>query len=704
MAERLAVAAAIVTVLGMLITTFARQASVLVTLTPNAFQVIHVITLLAFVVTVVLTLRAVRLRFAVVAAALLGNAEDGASNAKGRPVERLVEIIGADSERIAQLMNGLRSATSESEAVSRKLAIQVGETLASTARISSQTGGAKERVDQLAGQVSDGAGAMEEILAAVESLVDRIQKQDSVVDQSAAAIEQMSASIESVAAVAQNKREAAENLRKLTESGSGKVKTTETVIGAVTEGVSGINTMIEVINDIAARTNLLAMNAAIEAAHAGEAGRGFAVVAGEIRQLAENTAKNAGEISRTLQSLTTTISEAQDASVQTGAAFRSIEDGAQTVADAFAEINASTAELNLGANEVVSATESLRGISAEIVGSAQEMRIGAGEVTKVLTSTRETARTTTEAMVRIREAAAEVNLATDRINGLSVENNEKVSDLLRRIEEYRRNDDNEEREGRERLELSNVILRHMAWISRARAVIDGKASLDGFDMVDHRATDLGIWLSTDGKRVIQNPETYKRLYDTHKRLHEVVASIFSCMRTESNGCLDIEDHFEELLTASHSIVEILTGFQTGNFVRWTPAMAVNVETFDGHHQRLFALIDKLYKAMQAGESKEILGNVFDELLEYTSYHFGAEQRAFEHFAYPDCTHHVDQHRILVEKAMELRRDLDDGKALVAMEVMEFLRDWVTNHIRGCDKLYSSFFKDKDVEQFFAGAR
>jgi len=49
----------------------------------------------------------------------------------------------------------------------------------------------------------------------------------------------------------------------------------------------------------------------------------------------------------------------------------------------------------------------------------------------------------------------------------------------------------------------------------------------------------------------------------------------------------------------------------------------------------------------------------------------------------------------------LRRDLEEGKPMVAVDVMEFLRDWITNHIRGCDTLYSTFFKDKDVEQFFA---
>lgn len=626
----------------------------------------------------------------------------------GSAIRKGLRFLSASNEsiderdRLNALISGLQDSVGESESASRKLAIQVGDTLAATAQISSQTGEAQLRVEGLSEQVSTGAGAMEEILRAVESLVARIERQDEIVDQSAAAIEEMTASIESVAGIAQSKRAAAEELRALTESGSAKVATTERVIGEVTQGVSGINSMIDVINDIAARTNLLAMNAAIEAAHAGEAGRGFAVVAGEIRQLAENTARNAGQISRTLKDLTATITEAHDASTQTGAAFRTIESGAGTVADAFAEITASTAELNLGASEVVRATETLRQISTEIVGSAGEMRVGAEEVTSVLTATREAARHTAASMNEIRDAAATVNVSSNRISELSMDSNDAVAGLLTRIESYRTESIADDREARERLSISNIILKHMSWVSRTRSLIDGRLQIPREELVDHTQCSLGQWLALEGKTVITDPGSYKRLVDTHRELHERVARIVSCVQeSSSQGCTDVEEEFRRLLDTSRTIVEMLTGYQTGSFVRWTPAIAVNVETFDEHHRRLFALIDTLYKALQSGETKEVLESVFDELLDYTGYHFGSEEAAFEHFGYPQCEHHRQTHRKLVEQAMALRRDLEAGKAMVAVEVMEFLRDWITNHIRGCDKLYSTFFKDKDVERFFA---
>jgi hemerythrin-like metal-binding protein len=560
---------------------------------------------------------------------------------------------------------------------------------------------------------------MEEILATVESLVKRIEFQRGLVQQSASAIEEMSASIERVAHVSSARHGDAETLRRTTDRGSHAVQTTERAIEDVSASVEAVHAMIDVINDIAARTNLLAMNAAIEAAHAGSAGRGFAVVAAEIRKLAETTAANASQISSRLTSLVDRISDARAAGSETQSAFREIEQGVVVVADSFSEITGSTSELSAGAREVVVATESLRDVSDEISGSAEEMRIAARDVNDLIARTRQTASATREAMDVITEASRSVTLITNRVSDLSIENNDHILSLIDRLQEAEGDDGSaDSREAASRLHLSRVVLGHLSWVGRARACIDSlgtDATANGAVALLRPAgeSDLGQWLALDGKTIVTDRESYRALSEANRRCHAILDEILSCRAGAASrdgaastdnaapghdGCSDVEEKFEEMLRHSQRIVEILTAHQTGSFVQWSPEYSVDVAAFDDHHRRLFALVDRLYQAMRGGVTGADLKSVFDDLVSYTQYHFTAEETAFERFSYPGCETQKAQHRELVAGIERLRADMDAGKQMVAVEVMEFLRDWLTRHIKGCDRLYAEFFRDKDLAE------
>ncbi len=624
-----------------------------------------------------------------------------------RMVHRRLAIATNDQTRsltdTEKLIDDLFQLALGTESAARKLAGQVGETLASIAKITSQTATARTRTDLLSDQVAGGAAAIEEILASVDSLVRQTENQRSLVEQSAAAVEEMSASIDSVASVSSARKAHAEKLRLATERGSHAVTTTERMIEDVSGSVTAVHTMIDVINDIAARTNLLAMNAAIEAAHAGASGRGFAVVAGEIRKLAESTAQNASGISSRLTELVERIAEARSASSETESAFREIETGVEDVFQAFTEITGSTAELSAGAREIVTATDSLRNTSAEISGSTNEMRNAAGEINTLIARTRETADETREAMAVISGASQSVTTVTNRVTGLSAENNDQVLQLIDRIrKEKRESDVKEAGEARERLLVSRIILSHLSWVGILRAFIDGSEQIDQRLVTNRDGGEVGQWLAVEGKTVVTDPAVFRELSQKHRRSYEAAQEIVDLLRSAASQADDsqtvstIEERFTEILTHTRRIIEILTSYQSGSFVRWSKDYSVEVEIFDRHHQKLFELIGNLYKAMKNGITGEELTTVIDALLDYTNYHFGKEEEAMERFNYPGCAHQKKQHAHLVQSIKDLRSDMESGKAFVAVEIMEFLRDWLTKHIKGCDKLYAEFFQDKDL--------
>jgi methyl-accepting chemotaxis protein len=582
------------------------------------------------------------------------------------------------------------------EDAGRRLASAVANTIAFISQISHRALEVSNDAQGMSLQVTEGAAAMEEILAVVTSIADQISLQGTKVNQSASAIEEMTASINSVNAIVQKRSETAQSLLGVTKEGSEYQVTTGQMMDDVNKSVKAVHELLEVINEIAARTNLLAMNAAIEAAHAGEKGRGFAVVASEIRKLAESTSKNSSSIGKTLGELVKKIDRAQEASRNSSRAFDDIKNGVDSMVQSFMEISTSTRELDAGTQDMLGSVNELSEISHHLKDGAGEMKFAAQEVTTSLVDTGERAKHTASSIREISNLTIDLTTSSEQISELNLRINSYVRESLHNLF-LDAEDDLQASVALERLHISNLILGHLIWVSRSRGILSGHKNMDVSTLLDHKNCDLGKWLETEGREKIGDQKTYDRLSLIHEELHTILRNIVEC--GEQGVCTDQEEEYIELLKYSKEIVEILSSLHMDDSVRWSEDLKVDVPIFDRHHQSLLGLVDKLYQALKTDKTHESLMGIFDELLHYTSYHFGAEEAAFEEFGYPDCDSHKDLHKALVLKALELREDLQHGKPMVAVEVMEFLRDWVTQHIKGCDRLYSAFFSDKAVEEF-----
>jgi methyl-accepting chemotaxis protein len=137
------------------------------------------------------------------------------------------------------------------------------------------------------------------------------------------------------------------------------VKQTGDLVEEITKLTESTLEVISVINAVASRTNLLAMNAAIEAAHAGDAGRGFSVVADEIRKLAESTGNNAKSINESLGAMVSKIKMVKTASQSSIDAMEKMAVDVKGFTRSFAEISSSMSEMSIGSQEVLNASEAL---------------------------------------------------------------------------------------------------------------------------------------------------------------------------------------------------------------------------------------------------------------------------------------------------------------------------------------------------------
>ena len=260
----------------------------------------------------------------------------------------LAEILNLTFEKIRSLVTVIRDKVQDLSTTGTELAEQMDGTAGSVTQIAATIRTMKEQTGNQAGEVNQVNGSMTSIMEHIENLNGNIARQSESVSQSSSAIEEMLANIHSVTETLVKN---SENVRVLAESSEISRKDLQTIsaefqeIARQSEGLLEINSVME---NIASQTNLLSMNAAIEAAHAGEAGKGFAVVAGEIRKLAEDSSRQSQTTAETLKKIKASIDMVTQSTGRVLDRFEAIDGNVRTVADQEEGIRAAMEEQETG--------------------------------------------------------------------------------------------------------------------------------------------------------------------------------------------------------------------------------------------------------------------------------------------------------------------------------------------------------------------
>jgi hemerythrin len=123
---------------------------------------------------------------------------------------------------------------------------------------------------------------------------------------------------------------------------------------------------------------------------------------------------------------------------------------------------------------------------------------------------------------------------------------------------------------------------------------------------------------------------------------------------------------------------------------WEDKYSLDIEDLDRQHQKLFALFNELYDAMQQGHGNEVIDKVINRVVDYTAYHFAFEEKLLHQCGYVEEAAHRAEHGKLAEQAKELAQKLRSGRADVTMATLKFLGDWLTRHILVSDKKFAPF--------------
>jgi methyl-accepting chemotaxis protein len=340
-------------------------------------------------------------------------------------------------EKIRNLVIAIKKEAGNLNNTGNELASNMTETAAAINEINANIQSMKGRVLNQSASVSETHATMEQVVSNINKLNNHVENQSKDVSQASSAIEEMVANIHSVTETLEKNTDNVKTLKEASEAGrSGLEEMVSDIheIAAESEGLMEINSVME---NIASQTNLLSMNAAIEAAHAGDAGRGFAVVADEIRKLAENSSEQSKIIGSILKKIKNSIDKVILSTANVNRKFEAIDSNIRIVSEQEENILSAMEEQGKGSRQILDVVSNVNEITRQVKSGSNEMLEGANEVIQESDNLEKTTQEITGGLNEMASGAEQINTAVHHVNEISSRNREGIDILVREVSKFK---------------------------------------------------------------------------------------------------------------------------------------------------------------------------------------------------------------------------------------------------------------------------